>query len=194
MMKTILFWLVVCIAGSSLTGCAQMLMSQPSATIENTQISRGIRNASSVALGDFAPDSDKPTSFDQKVSIRTNKLRSPINNSFSQYLRETLRVELVAAGLLDENSSEKISGVLIDSQVEAPVGTGFAALKARFIVTRSGEVRYDKILSVEANWASSFMGVSAIPIAAGQYEMLYRKLVGNLLKDPDFEQAISNRM
>lgn len=35
------------------------------------------------------------------------------------------------------------------------------------------------------------MGVSAIPQAAGQYEALYRKLVGRLLEDPEFREAVA---
>ena len=172
-----------------LTGCAQMSMSQPKPTIENAQKSRGIQNAAAT-MGDFVPEAAKPPSFDQGVSIRTNQLQSPVNGSFAQYLKETLRVELESAGLLDANSGNEISGTLIDSQVDAPIGTGSAQLQAQFVVTHQGKVRYTKILTADASWNSPFIGVEAVPAAAGQYEMLYRKLVGILLDDPEFRQAI----
>jgi hypothetical protein len=120
-------------------------------------------------------------------------VRSPVAGSFAQYLRETLRVELQSAGLLDAKSDAVITGTLLDSTVEAPVGTGKAALAARFVVTRAGAVRYDRALRTQASWDSPFMGVSAIPQAAGQYEALYRKLVGTLLDDAAFRAAVAQQ-
>ena len=100
-------------------------------------------------------------------------------------------MELQSAGLLDAGSDAVITGTLLDSTVEAPVGMGKAALAARFVVTRAGSVRYDRALRTEASWDSPFIGVSAIPQAAGQYEALYRKLVGTLLDDPAFRAAVA---
>jgi len=98
-------------------------------------------------------------------------------------------VELQSAGLLDAKSDAVITGTLLESNVEAPVGKGKAALAARFVVTRAGTVRYDRALRSEASWDSPFIGASAIPQAAGQYEALYRKLVGALLDDAAFRAA-----
>ncbi|WER48753.1 hypothetical protein CupriaWKF_28760 [Cupriavidus sp. WKF15] len=182
--------LVALLAGLlQLAGCAEMQMGQPKATVENATVMRGAGFAP-VDVGRFVADDAKGSGMDRGVSIRSNSLRSPVDGSLAQYLRETLRVELASAGLLDPKAGTVVTGVLSDSEVNAPVGEGTASLGARFVVTRAGTVRYDKQLGVSAKWDSPFMGVSAIPQAAGQYEALYRKLVGTLLTDPAFRSAM----
>lgn len=175
-----------------LAGCAEMQMGQPKPTIENAAKIRGT-DLVPVEVGRFTSDRAKGAGLDQGVSIRSNKLRSPVEGSFAQYLRETLRVELASAGLLEPGAESVVTGVLSDSEVNAPVGVGTASLGARFVVTRAGSVRYDKQIDVNATWDSPFMGVSAIPQAAGQYEALYRKLVGALLVDPAFQSALAKQ-
>ena len=165
-------------------------MGQPKATIENAATLRGAGLAP-VEVGRFTPDLAKGEGMDQGVSIRSNKLRSPVEDSFAQYLRQTLRAELASAGLLDPGADAVVTGVLSDSQVDAPIGQGTASLGARFVVTRAGNVCYDKQLDVNATWDSPFIGAAAIPQAAGQYEALYRKLVGVLLVDPAFQSALA---
>ncbi len=187
-------WAGLLVAASLLAGCAEMPMSPPKPTIENAAKLRGGSPAiGSVEVGKFTLDAAQSASIDKGVSIRSNMVRSPVDGSFTQYLRETLRVELQSAGLLDAKSDAVITGTLLDSTVEAPVGTGKAALAARFVVTRAGTVRYDRALRSEASWDSPFVGVSAIPLAAGQYEALYRKLVGALLDDAAFRAAVAKQ-
>lgn len=175
-----------------LTGCAEMPMSMPKPTIENAARMRaGSPALGAMEVGAFTLDASQPASEDRGVSVRSNMVRSPVKGSFAQYLRETLRVELQSAGLLDPDSDTVITGSLLTSAVDTPVGTGKAVLSARFMVTRAGAQRYDQVLSVSAQWDSPFIGVSAIPQAAGQYEALYRKLVGRLLDDPAFRAAVA---
>ncbi|KVU36779.1 hypothetical protein WL76_09360 [Burkholderia ubonensis] len=178
--------------GTLMSGCAEMPMNPPQPTIENAARLRGVSGAiRAVTVGRFALDESKPASMDRGVSIRSNMVRSPVNDSLAQYLRETLRVELQSAGLLDVHSDVVITGTLIDSSVEAPVGVGRAVLEACFVVTHSGVVHYERTLRVESTWDSPFIGVSAIPQAAGQYEALYRKLIGMLLEDSTFRAAVA---
>ncbi|WP_232313963.1 hypothetical protein [Ralstonia sp. A12] len=185
-------WVVLLAAASLLAGCAEMPMSPPKPTIENAAKLRGGNPAiGPVEVGKFTLDASQSASLDKGVSIRSNMVRSPVEGSFAQYLRETLRVELQSAGLLDTHSDAVITGTLLDSTVETPVGTAKAALAARFVVTRAGTVRYDRALRTEASWDSSFIGAVAIPQAAGQYEALYRKLVGTLLDDAAFRAAVA---
>ncbi|WP_420474568.1 hypothetical protein [Noviherbaspirillum sp. ST9] len=41
-------------------------------------------------------------------------------------------------------------------------------------------------------WDSPFVGVVAVPLAAGEFERLYRALAGKLFDDPSFLRALSN--
>lgn len=184
-------WAAAAACVLQLAACAEMQMGQPKPTIATLTQVRGAGLAP-VGVGTFTADTSRNASMDELVSIRTNKLRSPVGGSFAQYLKETLSVELTAAGLLDPAADTVVSGVLSDSTVEAPIGTGTASLGARFVVTRAGAVRYDRQLDVSAQWESAFVGVTAIPQAAGQYEGLYRKLVGTLLADPGFRTAVGS--
>jgi hypothetical protein len=172
-----------------LVGCAPMNMSIPTPSMENTV---KLRNPAydKVAVGSFALDASKSASLDKSHGIRASAVAAP-SGSFAQYLGETLKVELMSAGLLDANAATTITGTLTETDVDASIGTGKGVLAARFVVTRAAQVRYDKELKVESSWDSSFMGAVAIPLAAREYEGQYRKLVSKLLDDASFLQAIS---
>lgn len=173
-----------------LTGCASSPMGVPQATIENTARLRSAQLAPA-RVGSFTLDTAKPAALDQSVGIRAATLTSPIGGSFAQYLGETLRVELAAAGLADPAAPTVITGTLTESDLDAAIGTGSGKLSARFVVTRDNAVRYDRTLSASSTWESSFVGAVAIPLAAGQYQGLYRKLAGQLFDDPEFRKALA---
>lgn len=173
------------------TGCAQITMGPPKPTVENTQALRSTPLAPA-KVGTFTVDAGKPAGMDQRHSLRGgNSVQSPVQDSFAQYLRQSLSVELEAAGLLRPDANAEITGTLLNSEVDAAIGTGTAMLQARFVVTRGGQQRYNKELTERAQWESSFMGAVAIPLAAANYEGLYRKLVGQLVNDPDFRRALA---
>ena len=179
------------VASLQLIGCANISMSQPKATLETTTALRGAAMAP-VAIGKFSLDSSRPADMDKSISLRgANHVTSSIDGSFSQYLRESLRVELEAAGLFDATSKTVVTGTLTQSEADAAIGTATAKLAARFVVIRADSVKYDKELVVNDSWESSFVGATAIPLAAAHYEGLYRKLTGKLLADAEFRTALA---
>jgi hypothetical protein len=174
-----------------LTGCAGIKMSPPKPTLTTTAALRGAALAPA-NVGKFQLGGSVSASQDQSISLRgANSVASPIEGSFAQYLRESVRVELEAAGLYDAAAQNVITGTLTQSDADAAIGTGKAKLGARFVVTRSGQVKYDNELTVEDSWESSFMGATAIPLAASHYEGLYRQLAAKLLNDPQFRSALA---
>lgn len=184
---------IVAIAAVSLqlTGCANIAMTPPKPTMENATKLRAA-NMAPVAVGTFKIDAAK-TSQDSGLSIRGgNSVQAP-GGSFAQYLGESLKTELQSAGLLDPASSTVITGTLTHTEVNADIGTGTAKLAARFVVTRANAVKFDRELSADASWESSFMGAVAIPLAANNYEGLYRKLIGKLLDDAAFRAAVAKQ-
>jgi hypothetical protein len=52
-------------------------------------------------------------------------------------------------------------------------------------------VKYDNQLAVDDAWESSFVGATAIPLAASHYEGLYRQLAAKLLNDQAFRGALA---
>lgn len=179
-----------CVLAMQLTGCVSMKMSPPTASIDNTARLRGAALAPA-NVGAFTPAAGKIAALDHGTSVRGNSLGSSVDDSFTQYLRETVKVELTAAGLYDIKAGTVITGTLTDSDLDAAMGTGTGMLAARFVVTRDGAVRYDRELKVNSSWESSFMGAVAIPAAGREYEALYRKLVSSLLNDAAFRAALS---
>lgn len=172
-----------------MTGCAQLQIGAPAATVDNIQKAKASGLPPS-NVGGFALAKDKPADMDKSFSLRSNGLTSP-TGSFSKHLQETLAAELKAAGLLDPASTTTIQGELTDNQLDASIGTGKGALAARFVVNRSGQTIYDKVLRSDATWESSFVGAVAIPAAVNEYSGLYRKLVAQLLDDPQFRTAVA---
>lgn len=173
-----------------LTGCSSGPMGAPQPAFENTVRLR-VAPMQAAALGTFALDSSKPASLDESVSLRGSTLYSPVQKSFAQYLKETLHTELAAAGLFEPASSAVISGTLVESEVDAAIGTGTARLSARFVVSRNGTTTFDKIVSADASWESTFIGAVAIPLAASKYQEMYGKLAGQLFSDPAFRKALA---
>lgn len=182
----------VMVAASQLVGCASLEMGKPVASMDNTVKLRDGSTKAPAAVGTFVLEAGKPASMDQSVAVRGgNTLTSPIGNSFAQYLKETLRVELEAAQLLDPDSQTRITGTLMDSMLDPAMGTGKGRLQARFVVKQAEEVKYDRSLEVNSEWESSFMGAVAVPAAVQNYQFMYRKLVGQLFDDPDFRKALA---
>jgi hypothetical protein len=179
----------VLVAAAVLTGCAQVPLGAPVASVDNIQKAKSIGKAP-VNLGEFALAAGKDPKLDQSLAIRGATVVSSYDASFAKHLRETLRVELQAAGLLDPASATTIRGFLTASQADAAISQGSGSVAARFIVVRAGKTMYDKELKADATWESSFVGATAIPAAINEYSALYRKLVGLLLADPAFRAAV----
>lgn len=177
----------VVLASAALTGCAQLHLGAPVASVDNIGKAKSI-GAAPVALGEFKPGA--AVKDDAGISMRSNTILSPVQNSFAQYLKENLTVELRAAGLLDPASKTVVSGELTESKVDSASSKGTGSLAARFVVTRGGATVFDKQLRVESSWESSFVGAVAIPAAMNNYGALYRQLITKLLDDADFRKAL----
>ena len=184
-----LFYLIIGVLLLS-TGCAQLQLSEPTASIETVQKLKTI-DPKPLQVGDFVPLETKESGWDTAVTIRGSALYSPVDKSFSLYLRELLIVELKTAGYLDPESSTIISGVLSENYLNgAGIKTGEGKLGAIFKVLKNGQTLYDKEVLVSHTWPSSFAGAVAIPAAANEYNALYRKLITKLIEDDEFQAAI----
>jgi hypothetical protein len=182
-------WIALGLLVALTTGCAQIKLGAPIASMDNIQKARGASMAPA-ALGHIALAAGKDKSLDSSLSVRSNSLASPYDDSFAQYLKQTLAAELQGAGLLDGTSPLLIEGVLVDNQLDAPIGTGRARIAARFSVVRAGKRVYDRELVASSTWDSPFVGAVAIPAAVNEYTALHRKLVAQLLDDPGFRAAV----
>jgi len=183
-------WAAIAMCSVTMVGCMSVKLPAPTANPENVQALKasGIAPATT---GKFALAPGKDASLDTTVGGLRGSSLTPASGTFSQYLRDEIVAELKAAGLYDEGSNSVIEAQLLDSQVDAAIGTGTGRLAAHFTVTRAGKKVYDKDLAVDAKWDSSFVGAVAIPAAMNQYGALYKSLAGKLFADPDFRAALA---
>jgi hypothetical protein len=176
-------------AAALLSGCATVKLGEPAPRLETLQL---IREAGigALAVGDFRPAATLKPAADKSVSARGSTVGSPVGDSFAAYLRESLMAQLRAAGSFDAAAAVSIGGELTRSELhESLTGTSTAAVAARFVVRRGDAIRYEREHTVSAQWQSSFIGAVAIPRAFDEYGDLYRKLVEQLLHDPEFAAA-----
>lgn len=174
------------LASLCLSGCASLTLPTYQSSVDNSE--RLMRQKTPVAVGPFsAADGVENT----KLSVRGSPLASSENNQFSAYLKAALVRELTTAGRLDPASDLSVEAVLTRNELAAAsVKTGTARLGATFTVKRAGTQVYQKSHQIEHTWDASFIGAIAIPAAVQNYSTAVQKLIGALLADPDFNQAI----
>ncbi|HUL41102.1 MAG TPA: hypothetical protein VLV32_04245 [Burkholderiales bacterium] len=125
------------------------------------------------------------------ISLRGNSLLSPYADSYANYVAEAIKQELTLAGKLSPDAVVEVSGVLLKNDLDAATfGMGQGDIEARFVVKKSGQVRYDKVVSAHYEWESSFAGAIAIPRAQQAYPELVQKLLATLYADRSFVQAL----
>lgn len=187
-LMTKLFTLILMLI--SMVGCASVKMSPPSASADTLHKLRAA-NLESSSVGEFGLAPGLKPELDKSLGgLRGMSLRGA-NDSFSQQLKDTVIVELKAAGLYDEKSELQIEAQLLESQVNAAINKGSAKLAANFTVDKAGKRIFEKSFSVDSQWDSSFIGDIAVPEAINQYSSLYRQLVAKLFDDKDFQIALA---
>lgn len=125
------------------------------------------------------------------LSLRGGRLVSPYNDSYSQYLASALEEELRLAGVLDGSSDIKVSGMLIDNQLDiSSFSIGTASITAKFSVSRQNKLVYEQTLSASHQWDSSFVGAIAIPAGQNNYPVVVQKLFTALFSDKRFQAAV----
>jgi hypothetical protein len=127
----------------------------------------------------------------QSLAIRANTMVSGVGGNYGDYLGAALRQELDMAKLYDPNAGTEISGTLLRNEINAGgFSTNNGTIAARFIVKRGDAVRFDKVKEVTHQWESSLVGAIAIPRAANSYPVMVQMLLGQLLGDADFHNAL----
>jgi len=128
----------------------------------------------------------------QQISVRGNPLRSSINNSFGSYLKAALEEEFYKAGLLSRDSKCVISGVVVENDIDAAVGTASGHISAKVVINDNGTIVFDKTISATHHWPSSFVGAVAIPRAGENYPLIVQNFIKALIEDADFKKAMTN--
>lgn len=156
---------------------------------------RAVRSASvadfpPLALGAFTPSPKLRRGADRSVGLRAVTIKPANGRSFSQFLGETVEVQLRLAAKLDPASPIELSGEMTEISVNTAIGKAHGAIAATFRVKAGGRIVFEKSLRAEASWDSSFIGAVAIINAEREYAALYPQLVETLFADPDFRAAL----
>jgi len=129
-------------------------------------------------------------SNNESIGLRASSLSSP-TGSYSSYLEEALKSEFQAAGLLDQASTTKLSGILVKNDVNVGgFSTGDSIVEARVKVMKAGTVAYDKLKTATLQFESSFAGAVAIPKGRDMYPVTVQKFIEVLISDNDFISAL----
>jgi hypothetical protein len=150
--------------------------------------------AGKVTVGPF--DSNKDTTANPNhLSIGSDQLVSPYNDSFADYVATALRVELGQAGCYNPQSPVVVSGTLLANNVDLSISFfGFnnewtASMTVRFVVHRNSQIVFDKTVSKQHRWESVSIRSIAIPKAIQEYLAMVQLLVRDLVGDPNFIAA-----
>ena len=115
-----------------------------------------------IRIGTFGLGPKITPADDKSITIRAiNVLKAP-GGSFAGYLKSTLEADLKAGGKLDPDAPIVLQGLLTRSDLSSAIGTGTGVLGARFTLLKDGKTVFDKELTVNASWDSSFLGALAI--------------------------------
>ena len=172
-------------------GCATVPMGTPPPTLEGIQ---AIRSAPypTLGVGNFRLDPAADSAIDRSVSARSITLKPP-EGSFAQFLEDCFRKQLQAAGKYSTTLGTAIDGQLTANELSAAgTTTGQGRVGARIRVLRDGRILLEKSFEARGEWSASFFGVEAIPAAMNEYTTLYRKLVEQVLSDPEVVRAAAS--
>ncbi len=177
----------------ALCGCVFEPLATYQPTLENTQLARQLATPG-LAVGEFKLANGLQPTVDRTVSVRGSSTNAPGNGSFSTYLKESLITELKSGGKYTPDANTVVTGELVESELNGGLADkGNAVLAARFLVTRSGSIVYDKVVRATHEWETSFMGAVAIPRAFNEYNGMYPRLVSKLLADEQFRAAVADK-
>lgn len=165
------------------TGCANVEKYQADRDNVKTLMSESF---APVNVGDFTT-TDK-TENPNSILIRTFTMRSPYKDSFAEYLKEALKLELSLADKYDPKAEVVVDGVLLKNNMSSVNGT--AIIEATFSVVKQGKKVYTATILSTTEWQTSFIGDIAITNAMKAYSPLVSSLLKKLYADKDFIAAL----
>lgn len=148
------------------------------------------RKSAEMGVGEIAT----PDPRVNKLSIRGSAMVSTHNQSYGDYLKVAIQEQLKQAGLYQDSSPIVITGELLGNKINAAgFSVGTAHISARFVVQKTAVTVFDKLVSIEHEWESSFLGAVAIPNAQNNYPIAVQKLITELMSDDDFVTAVGHQ-
>lgn len=127
------------------------------------------------------------------ISLRGSSMLSPVNKSYGDYISQALEDELRLAKLWSPVSSTIITGQVLTNDIDVSgFSEGSGEISANFIVTKNNKIIFEKTISANHTFDSSFIGAIAIPNGQANYVNLVQKLIKNLFENKDFVTAVKS--
>ena len=127
-----------------------------------------------------------------RLQVQDQRLRSPVGWNYGNYLAQALRSELQVGGHYNAWADNEISGTLLDNRFEVDAQRRCnGAMEARFVVSRNGQIRFDKTKSVTTQSTLPPGGDTTAP-AMRTYAAMTRALLSSLMADPEFVAALGD--
>jgi hypothetical protein len=127
------------------------------------------------------------------ISLRGSSMYSPVEKSYGAYISKALENELKLAKIWSGVSSTIITGEVLTNDIDVSgFSTGTGEVSVNFIVTRDNKEVFNKIISADHQFDSSFIGAIAIPNAQANYVSLVQKLIKTLFEDKNFVTILKN--
>ena len=146
------------------------------------------QNISKIAVESVEPKNSNERV--NKITLRGTTLVSPSGN-YAQYLEDAIKSDLTDANLLDPSALFRLSVFLLKNDINV-VGfsIGHGTIEARFSINQNGTTIFNKTISAETEFKSSFAGAVAIPKGQNEYPNLVRALLKKLYTDKEFTNAL----
>lgn len=142
-----------------------------------------------IMVGKFLDSED--SSNKKQLTMRANTLTSPYGPTFSSYIENAVRKDLILAGNYSDSSKIVIGGILHKNNIDVNgFSVGAGVCEVEFNVSKDSVVLFNKRINQNHQWESSFAAAVAIPKAINEYPILIEKLLNNLFIDGGFIKAI----
>jgi len=127
-----------------------------------------------------------------KITLRGTTLASQ-SGTYSKYLEDAIKSDLIDANLFDPNSLLRLSALLLNNDIDVTgFSNGFGTIEVKFSLNRNGSKVFDKTIYEKTSFESSFVGAIAIPKGQNEYPNLVRALLKKLYTDKEFINALQN--
>lgn len=187
MNKLNLFLLFVAVL---ITGCTS---TAPNYQNSIANIEAAGKLSGNVAVGKFAFEKGKEKELND-VGARASTFKSPVNDSYADYLAQAVSSELKAAGKLDPAATKTLTAVIEKNWLSAAgMSMNEAEVRVRFKLQDGTNTSFEKTLISKNEWESSFIGAIAIPRAIQNYVGTLQKLLNQLYSDSDFASATAKK-
>jgi hypothetical protein len=145
-------------------------------------------DAEKMSVGEVQPND--PNAPVNSISLRGSKLTAS-NGTFSGYLENAIRSDLIEMGLYDPTSTTRIDATILKNDIDVSgISSGSGVMEVKLTITKNATLAFEKVYTANTQFESSFAGAVAVPKGQNEYPNLVRTLLDNVYNDPAFIEVV----